>query len=216
MIAIYRKYSNRYVEDIDLKIWLNTIYISVSICFVAYMAYYVLSFSQVLRTSDDYIITAVMACCIGITTYFGFNQPDVFNGMPIASLVPALKYSKTGLSEDQSAVLKHKLIEVMEEEKPHLNSDIRLDELAVLLGISRHQASQIINEHFQLNFYEFINKYRIQTALQKLEHSDSPTNMKELAYEVGFNNYVSFYKSFKKHTGQVPTDFKKSISLAKS
>lgn len=211
VIAIYIRYSKKYIEDIDLKIWLRVIYVSMTICFTSYVIYYVLEYAGILETSDDYMITSAMALSVAVTAYFGFNQPEVFNGLPITSLVPIVKYSKTGLSDEQSRSMKLKLEEVMMKEKPYLNSDIRLDELAALLGISRHQTSQIINEHFHCNFFDFINKYRIQWATELLKQEAESTNMKELAFDSGFNNYVSFYKSFKKYTGALPTDFKKAL-----
>ncbi|MEQ8424314.1 MAG: helix-turn-helix domain-containing protein [Cyclobacteriaceae bacterium] len=213
---IYRKYSRKFIEDIDLKIWIRAIYASMTLCFLSYLTYYGFLFSGILETSDDYIISAAMAIGVGVTAYFGFNQSDVFNGMPIEAIVPILKYSKTGLSETHSVELKHTLLEIMEKDKPYLNSEIRLDELASLLGVNRHQASQIINEHFNSNFYDFINKYRIQAAIEMMERNDNGVNMKEVAYDSGFNNYVSFYKAFKKYTGSLPTDFKKGSVLAKS
>lgn len=211
VVAIYTRYSKKYIEDIDLKIWLKVIYVSMTICFSSYVIYYVMVFAGILKTTDDYMITAAMAVSVAITAYFGFNQPEVFNGLPIASLVPIVKYSKTGLSEEQSLSMKLKLEKVMMMEKPYLNSEIRLDELAALLGVSRHQTSQIINEHFHCNFFDFINKYRIQWATEQMEQEANSTNMKELAFDSGFNNYVSFYKSFKKYTGALPTDYKNSL-----
>jgi len=211
VVAIYIRYSKKYIEDIDLKIWLRVIYVSMAICFGSYIIYYAMVYAGRLETSDDYMITAAMAVSVAITAYFGFNQPEVFNGLPITSLVPIVKYSKTGLSDEQSQSMKLKLEEVMIKEKPYLNSEIRLDELAAMLGISRHQTSQIINEHFHCNFFDFINKYRIQWATEQMEQQANSTNMKELAFDSGFNNYVSFYKSFKKYTGTLPTDYKKSL-----
>ncbi|MEQ8302082.1 MAG: helix-turn-helix domain-containing protein [Cyclobacteriaceae bacterium] len=216
LVYIYSIFLNRFHEDVDLKIWLRALYFSMAGCVLSYVVYYALVYASVLQVEHDYMITAAMAICIGVTTYFGFNQSEVFNGLPIEAIVPLVKYSKTGLNEEQSAELKQELLKVMERERPYLNSEIRLDELAALIGANRHQASQVINAHFQSNFFEFVNQYRIQAAVDILERSDPMPNMKELAYEVGFNNYVSFYKSFKKYTGSLPTHYKRGISLIKT
>ena len=216
LLYIYGSYLKHFKEDIDLKIWLNALFFSMTGCVLSYIVYYALVYANVLQVEHDYIITAAMAVWITVTTYFGFNQSDVFNGMPIESIVPLVKYSKTGLTEEQSMELKHSLLKVMERDKPYLNSEIRLDELAALIGANRHQTSQVINAHFQSNFFDFVNQYRIQAAVDLLDQKDPMPNMKELAYEVGFNNYVSFYKSFKKCTGSLPTHYKRGISLIKS
>ena len=46
-----------------------------------------------------------------------------------------------------------------------------------------------------------------------LKQNQGAFNMKDIAYEVGFNNYVSFYKAFKKNTGYTPTNFIEESSL---
>ena len=51
--------------------------------------------------------------------------------------------------------LKHKLLKYMEDFKPYLNNDLRLDDLAKELNITRHNASQIINPANSINFFEF-------------------------------------------------------------
>ena len=69
------------------------------------------------------------------------------------------KYEKTGLSESFSLELKNKLEYLMNSEKLHLRHELRLDDIAELLDISRHHASQVINENFNMSFYDFINSY---------------------------------------------------------
>lgn len=119
------------------------------------------------------------------------------------------KYEKTGLSESFSMELKDKLEDLMDAKKLYLNHDIRLNHIADLLDISRHHASQVINENFGLNFYDFINSYRINDAKIKLRNGfeNSSESISDIAYQCGFNNRVSFYKAFKKMTGTTPTDF---------
>ena len=122
------------------------------------------------------------------------------------------KYRNNHIAEDLSSDIRERLLTLMKVEKPHLRSDLRLDDLARLLKVSRHHASQVINQHFRQNFNDFINSYRIDAAVQLLRDEHVVFSMKEIAYKVGFNNYVSFYKAFKKITGQLPKDFKNQAS----
>ncbi|WP_175443692.1 helix-turn-helix domain-containing protein [Flagellimonas zhangzhouensis] len=119
------------------------------------------------------------------------------------------KYEKTGLSESFSLELKDKLENLMDSKKLYLNHEIRLNHIADLLDISRHHASQVINENFGLSFYDFINSYRIKDAKIKLCNGfeNSSESISDIAYQCGFNNRVSFYKAFKKVTGSTPTEF---------
>lgn len=123
---------------------------------------------------------------------------------------PRNKYEKTGLSETFSLELKQKLEERMVTNKPYLNHELRLDDIADLLDVSRHHASQVINAHFNMGFYDYINAYRIEEAKNKLCSSSLETSsqsISDIVYLCGFNNRVSFYKAFKKFTHTTPTEF---------
>ncbi|MCB0372566.1 MAG: AraC family transcriptional regulator, partial [Muricauda sp.] len=73
--------------------------------------------------------------------------------------------------------------------------------------IGRNNASQVINEHFNLSFFDFINKYRVEEAERLLESNQLMT-ITDIAFEAGFNNRVSFYKAFKKVHDITPTEYK--------
>ena len=97
----------------------------------------------------------------------------------------------------------------MNTEKLYLRHELRLDDIAELLDISRHHASQVINENFNVSFYDFVNAYRIEEAKAKLctGFENSSESISDIAYQCGFNNRVSFYKAFKKITQTTPTEF---------
>ncbi|MCK0161588.1 helix-turn-helix domain-containing protein [Allomuricauda sp. F6463D] len=119
------------------------------------------------------------------------------------------KYEKTGLSAAFSLELKYKLEHLMNEDKLYLQHELKLDDLATLLNISRHHASQVINENFNMSFYDFINSYRIEEAKTSLSSGfeNRSTSISDIAYQCGFNNRVSFYKAFKKITQVTPKEF---------
>ncbi len=119
------------------------------------------------------------------------------------------KYEKTGLSKAFSHELKNKLEHLMLTQKPYLNQELRLDDIAKLLDVSRHHASQVINENFGLNFYEYVNRFRIEEAKKKLllQSEHTAPSISEVAYQCGFNNRVSFYKAFRKITHSTPSEF---------
>lgn len=97
----------------------------------------------------------------------------------------------------------------MQTKKPHLQSSITLPEMARRLSIPRHHLSQVINESFNLNFNDLINKYRIDEALVMLQDGDHQNGtILEIAYEVGFNSKSTFNTAFKKHTGITPKEYK--------
>lgn len=88
------------------------------------------------------------------------------------------KYIKSGLTVRYSEELKDKLLYLLEQEHIYRMNDINLNYLSERLGTSRHNTSQIINEHFNLNFFELINKFRINEASEILKmHTNNNLNI---------------------------------------
>ena len=127
------------------------------------------------------------------------------------------KYNRAGLSKEFSLELKSNLITLMESKKPYLNNELRLNDIADYLKITRNQASQVINEHFDKGFFDFINFYRIKEAINLMESDkNNKLTIIEIIFKSGFNNKVSFYKHFKKYIGKTPLDFKNNLNAKKN
>ncbi len=98
----------------------------------------------------------------------------------------------------------------MQSQRPYLEPELTLDELATQLSVKPKILSQVINELLQQNFFEFINHYRIEEAKRLLTNpKDKKITVLEVMYEVGFNSKSSFNTIFKKNTGLTPGGFKK-------
>ena len=146
---------------------------------------------------------AIMVLYIGFMAYL---RPNIFKSDYFETHL--YKYKKSGLTPSFSHELKEHLLYLMNEEKIYRKNDINLEELSERLGTTRHNASQVINEHFNLNFFELINKFRIEEAKEILKNdTEKRLNIIDVAYEVGFNNKVTFNKSFKKILAQTPTQY---------
>lgn len=146
---------------------------------------------------------AGMVLYIGLIVYL---KPKLFSSSFFEGSI--YKYIKSGLTQSYSQELKEKLLFLLEEEKIYRQNDINLETLSQKLDTTRHNASQIINEHFGLNFFELINKFRIVEALEILKNDTHKNlNIIDVAYEVGFNNKVTFNKSFKKILSQTPSQY---------
>jgi AraC-like DNA-binding protein len=121
-------------------------------------------------------------------------------------------YQKSGLTNAEAKIQLNKLIQIMETEKPYLNSDLTLQNLAALISISIHNLSEIINTQLERNFYDFINGYRVKEVQRRLENNDSDIySILAIALESGFNSKSSFNTTFKKHTNKTPSQYRKQI-----
>ena len=128
------------------------------------------------------------------------------------SLLKKIKYKDSPLSPDFAGENIQKLTQLMENEKIYADAEISLQSLADRMSISPHLLSQLINEKLDRNFFDFINKYRVEAAIKILQ-SPSGTHRKisAIAMEVGFNTMAAFYKAFKKHTGKTPSWYQKEM-----
>lgn len=98
-------------------------------------------------------------------------------------------------------------------QKAHLNKNISLQQLAVLCGIRANVVSEVLNKFYQKNFYDFINELRAKEVVTRLQDNTfAHLTIDALADECGFKSKSTFYQSFKKLTGQTPTQYKKGLS----
>ncbi|MBF4483423.1 helix-turn-helix domain-containing protein [Flavobacterium sp. CSZ] len=117
---------------------------------------------------------------------------------------------KKRISDIDLQETKSVLMDVMINKRPFLDPELSLFKLASQLDISSHQLSYVINKGFNENFYQFVNRYRIEEAKKMIQDP----NMQHLsiigiAFEVGFNSKTVFNTTFKKSTGLTPSEFKK-------
>ncbi|GMQ31516.1 AraC family transcriptional regulator [Algoriphagus confluentis] len=125
------------------------------------------------------------------------------------------KYHKSSLREDSAKEIHQLLLAVMENQKPHLNPELNLGELAELVNTPTNHLSQVINEIEQVNFYDFINRWRVEefkTLSQNPEYYK--LTLTAIAYECGFNSKATFNRAFKKITGESPTLFLKTQKVS--
>jgi len=97
----------------------------------------------------------------------------------------------------------------MESEKPYLKSNITLDALSESIDIPARELTAIFNGHFKMNFYEFINNYRIKEAKEILK-ADKEQTISDVYLAIGFNSKSVFNTFFKKNTGMTPTEYRKN------
>ncbi|TDS53975.1 AraC-like DNA-binding protein [Myroides indicus] len=109
--------------------------------------------------------------------------------------------------------LKNKLTTLMDLQKPYLNSELNLITLSTMINLTPHHLSYVINQGFNENFFQFINKYRVEKAKQLLTDKDNlHLSILGIAFEAGFNSKTAFNTTFKKITGFTPTEFRKKSS----
>ena len=207
-------------ERINLN-WLRYLIIGMIVIWSIVTVGYILedAFGLSIRYIVDNMIFVAVSGFVLMIGYFGIRQTSIFSENAHVNVPDSthhlktedtkkIRYRKSGLSSEQGDALQEQLENLMLTEKPYLEDKLTLSNLAERLNTHPNYLSQVINERFEKNFYDFINSARIEefkilTQQQRAKH----LTLLALAFECGFSSKSSFNKFFKKSTGQTPSEF---------
>lgn len=203
-------------EDYNLK-WLEQI-IMVLVC----ITFLITFFNIIYRDQLNIFMYSAMLLTIYFIAYNSLKQKEIYpiNDKQTSEVISIteeknVEENKRKVVPDEKLIeLKSELNALMQTQEPYLNSDLNLIQLSELLHISPHILSYVINSGFNVNFPQFVNKYRVEKAKQLLQDQEKAKKLSILgiAYESGFNSKTVFNTTFKKITGQTPSEFKRNCS----
>lgn len=179
------------------------------ICLLVWMALLLTSFgglAMLERQARPYIWLLLVLIILFIS-YYGMIAPQVLQLLPIGKQ-EVKKYTRSKLSAADLNRLKEQLDHLMLEKKPYLNSKLLKSELAEMLGVNNPELARLLNENIGMNFFEYVNYYRIKefVALAETEKAKQLTFF-GLAQEAGFHSKTTFNKSFKRLMGISPSAY---------
>lgn len=120
------------------------------------------------------------------------------------------KYKNSNLNTKRIEQYTSDLINSMEMDKLYLNGKLSIQDVSDKLNIPKQYISEVLNEHMNTNFQDFINEYRVEEFIKRLKKDqNNQFTLLGIATEVGFNSKSSFNATFKKIKGLIPTQFKK-------
>jgi len=159
-------------------------------------------------------------------TIFGFNQPSIFEEVvkekeivkePLEEDPADKKYQRSGLKQKDVKRYKGIIGKYMVIEKPYLNRELTIYDLAVQIKIPRHFLSEVINEHMGKNFYSLVNEYRVEEVKRRIvDPAYKNLTILAIAFDSGFNAKSSFNTIFKEMTGMTPSEYQRSVTAINS
>ena len=100
----------------------------------------------------------------------------------------------------------------MHREKAYTHPDLKVADLAAMIGTSAHTLSYLFNQHLNRNYYDYVNDYRIAEFKHLIAEDEySKYTLSALAELCGFSSRASFFRYFKKATGITPSEYIRSI-----
>lgn len=121
-------------------------------------------------------------------------------------------YSKESINDPPHTYYVNSITEnldtLMREREYFLKKDLSLTSLAQSLGTNRQYISNYITKYKQSSFYEYVNAFRLEKAIETL-HKENKKNIsiEQLAYDCGFSNYSTFLRHFKRTLNTTPTKY---------
>ncbi|NQZ78761.1 MAG: AraC family transcriptional regulator [Ekhidna sp.] len=213
LLKEYKRRLNKFKSNMtDLK-WMQFLVFSFLIYFLA--IYFILVSSldgQMIEPKQVfYYVSFIIMAYIFALGFLGIKQREVFSDIkPVTSTNENQeKYIKSGLTISEMDKIESALKTIMEGDQLYLNPEISLPELAAKIEVKPNYLSQVINQQFGQNFFDFINQYRVEEVKKRiLDPQLQHLSLLGIGLECGFKSKSSFNKSFKKHTGMTPSEFK--------
>lgn len=108
--------------------------------------------------------------------------------------------------------LESKIKKYFEQEKPYLQGNLKITDVARALATNRTYISEIIKTVYYSNFSDYVNTYRIEEAKILLTDTNcSNLTIAEICDKAGFNTYNSFIKAFKKKYKCTPNEYRRKM-----
>jgi len=95
----------------------------------------------------------------------------------------------------------------MSGEKPYLDPELSMRVFAERVRIPENYCSFVINRRWKMNFFHFVNRYRIEEFKRLLEDPGRSESILETALAVGFNSKSTFNAVFKRNEGMTPSQY---------
>lgn len=166
--------------------------------------------------TDTWIRNLVFLIMIWSVAIWGLRQKPGFeelyqDGKEAQEALKSIteKYQRSALDKQLAERIVNKLNHAMEHDRLFLDASLSLPKLATHISRSAYHISQTLNETMGVNFFDYVNRYRVNAAKEQLQNTDD--TVLDIAMNVGFNAKSSFYTAFKKETQITPNQYRKAL-----
>ena len=124
------------------------------------------------------------------------------------------KYQKVRVDEDECADIVSRMKEYLNRERVYTNADLKMKDLADVLHLSAPKLSQVFNLYLNENYYEFINRYRLDEFKRLIEAGEYKRfTITALSEQCGFKK-SNFFSTFRKVEGMTPAEYLKKHGVS--
>lgn len=125
----------------------------------------------------------------------------------LAGTAERTKYAKSGVSMDELADVARKMDKLMAEQKPYLNKELKMSEVATAVGTTPSLLSQVFTLYIKENYYDYVNKLRLEEFKRLVgEGALKHYTITAVSEQCGFRK-TAFFSTFRKVEGMTPTEY---------
>lgn len=88
----------------------------------------------------------------------------------------------------------------------HCHDELTLSAVAATVGVHPVYLARVFRQHFHCSVGEYVRRLRVEQACQQMMQTDA--SLVEIAHAVGFYDQSHFTRTFKRHTGMTPAEFR--------
>lgn len=224
-LPLYSYFMIRHLKDSKEKKWIITLLTILYLLLLTWLTTYLVGLFLGLDISSTMSVLALSATfIIHWTAYVGIykyklakNKEAVYNFLnnDFAISYTNLQIIENSIPEECRESITadnlyfQKLELLCKEQHIYTDSTLNREKVAEKLGISAGYVSQIVNTITGDNFANYINQYRVEAVKEMISDSEYENyNLLAMGLESGFTSKTTFYKAFKKVTGQTPNEYK--------
>jgi AraC-like DNA-binding protein len=210
---LLQRYS--YTEKIDLK-WINWLLYGLFFTWILIFTLVILNrIHMFMSIKTEHTVTYVFMCTfILITGFKGIKQSHIFTQSRVNIHLRNVQPPPKNTNDDLTLYF-NRIRKLVEEEKLFLNPKLTINDISSRLDLNINYISKAINTVGNCNFFEFINRYRVnEFKTQVMNTENSNYTLLAIATQCGFNSKASFNRIFKNITGLTPAEFKNQHLLS--
>tara|TARA_R110002073_G_scaffold298418_1_gene465050 strand:- start:5465 stop:6601 length:1137 start_codon:yes stop_codon:yes gene_type:complete len=214
----YRKtlklnFSNLSEEDLD---WIK--YLLTGVLLIATVHLFLAFYNSYIEIDSFERSNITIISIFTLIIYLGYHSIGQSKMLVPHFLINEVNFKKekkenylSNTSNEELQQIEKRLKDVLKNDRPYLDENLTLTKLASSIPISNKKLSIFINQHLNTTFYDMINTYRVASVKEKLESNNfNNITLLGIANESGFKSKTTFNRIFKKETGLLPSEYRKS------
>lgn len=204
-----QEFSN--IEHVDIS-WLSTFLYAFIIVFVILAIMFIGAMHEFDTEWLNPLVSIVFTLAIFILGYKGLFQQSIFSNTDAVDSLQETTSKEISKPLINDKALSDNLLKYMESNHPYRDAELTLTSLATQVNMSRNQLSEVINSRLGSNFYDFINKYRVEEVKQLMNDPKCKDfTILAIAFDAGFPSKSTFNAVFKKFTGLTPSEYRAGL-----